>query len=390
MQKPSTNNVLGSETLFTSLLIVGPISLLTAIPCTIVCCVSPSSDPTTLTAAVLGWLIFFACLILFIAMVVYDRSPKYPRKKQSNSASLWASPTHDTLYQYYVDFKVAEASSSSRMKITESKPTEESVSKPFMSKAQPILEDERPMDFYDAGRISRLMFAKNVSRERIVERTQLDPFNTHLLRKEVNAIIDFLEKEPIHDASAPANEEISNPEEISKPIENEQRTVAKPPVKKAKAKPSGSQNKKKPQKTDNHSSPKKTDNHSSPKKANNHSSPKKPDVSTPATQARKLLNEHHIKLSGVTFEGRQNNIAVTSVGTPVRVVASLNNPYDPYAVEIFNDWRTLGFIPKGQNRSIHDAILRQKHVFEGRVEKILGGGYSYSYGLIVHLYEYDR
>ena len=101
------------------------------------------------------------------------------------------------------------------------------------------------------------------------------------------------------------------------------------------------------------------------------------------------INEYSIKLSGVTFEGRQENIASAQEGDELRVIARMNNQHDPYAVEIFKGSKSLGFIPSGQNRGIHEAILRKKHVFKGYVEKIVGGGYSYNYGVIVHLSEYE-
>jgi hypothetical protein len=64
--------------------------------------------------------------------------------------------------------------------------------KPFVYQARPESEDEKPMNLDEAKEISRLMVLKKAGRELVIEKTQRDPFDIHLLCKDAKAIIAFL------------------------------------------------------------------------------------------------------------------------------------------------------------------------------------------------------
>lgn len=92
-----------------------------------------------------------------------------------------------------------------------------------------------------------------------------------------------------------------------------------------------------------------------------------------------------IKLSGVTFEGRQRNIAKLSVGDRLVVKAIKNNPYDSNCVEVFKSNMSVGFIPKGDNITIFNDIVNKGYRYYATVYSITGGGSGYSYGLTINL-----
>ena len=92
-----------------------------------------------------------------------------------------------------------------------------------------------------------------------------------------------------------------------------------------------------------------------------------------------------IKLSGVTFEGRQRNIARLSVGDKLQVKAIKNNPFDSHCVEIFKSNLSIGFIPKGDNVSIFNDIVSRGIKYYATVYSITGGSSGYSYGVTINL-----
>jgi single-stranded-DNA-specific exonuclease len=97
-----------------------------------------------------------------------------------------------------------------------------------------------------------------------------------------------------------------------------------------------------------------------------------------------------IKVAGVTFEGRQEMIALLRGGEPVRIVPEPTNPYDPNAlrVEVASKGEILhvGYIPR--DKAAEYALLLEGENTIGRVYEVNGGfvkwdGSHASYGLIV-------
>jgi len=64
----------------------------------------------------------------------------------------------------------------------------------------------------------------------------------------------------------------------------------------------------------------------------------------------------YIKLSGVTFDGRQKNLEQVNKTTPLRLVRDRRNEHDFYAVLvealIEDEWKDVGFIPSKHNTKI--------------------------------------
>lgn len=59
--------------------------------------------------------------------------------------------------------------------------------------ARPEEDDNKPMNLDEAKQITRLMLEKNITREQVIEATQRDPMDFHLLCKDAKAIIAYLQ-----------------------------------------------------------------------------------------------------------------------------------------------------------------------------------------------------
>ena len=71
------------------------------------------------------------------------------------------------------------------------------------------------------------------------------------------------------------------------------------------------------------------------------------------TQGGPLGLPEAITLAGVTFEGRQMNLARANVGDVIRLVRRPENAFDPNAVEVLTvDGASLGWVPKTQAKLI--------------------------------------
>lgn len=80
----------------------------------------------------------------------------------------------------------------------------------------------------------------------------------------------------------------------------------------------------------------------------------------PEEKSIKNLIEYNSKIVGVTFEGRQEVIAMLSGDEPLRVRREPENKYDPRAVavdvEIAETWKPIGYIAKDKNKDIAAAM----------------------------------
>ena len=63
---------------------------------------------------------------------------------------------------------------------------------PFVYRARPESEDNKPMNLDEAKQITKLMLEKNVSRAEVIKATERDPMSFSLLCKDAKAIIAFL------------------------------------------------------------------------------------------------------------------------------------------------------------------------------------------------------
>jgi len=95
-----------------------------------------------------------------------------------------------------------------------------------------------------------------------------------------------------------------------------------------------------------------------------------------------------LKLTGVSFDGRQENLKWVSFDTPLRLYRDRSNKFDFYAVmvqaKIEDEWKDIGFIPSSHNRSIAEALDNSK-VVEVSFESKYGGDVGYAIGMKVLL-----
>ena len=77
------------------------------------------------------------------------------------------------------------------------------------------------------------------------------------------------------------------------------------------------------------------------------------------------MGSFYTKIVGVTFENRQRLISrlnrnnKLTPGTPLTLVAEIDNAYDKYAVKVVTmDGEQLGYISKEINQDIHNNLIR--------------------------------
>lgn len=101
------------------------------------------------------------------------------------------------------------------------------------------------------------------------------------------------------------------------------------------------------------------------------------------TSNSSLPFEFTMKLTGVTFEGRQTAVSQLSPGQSLEVKAVNNNPYDANCIELFDSYgRSVGFVSRDRNQEFR-SDMKKGYVFTANVDQVTGGGYSYSYGVVV-------
>jgi hypothetical protein len=95
-----------------------------------------------------------------------------------------------------------------------------------------------------------------------------------------------------------------------------------------------------------------------------------------------------VKLTGVSFDGRQENIKKVFSSTPLRLTRDRRNEHDNYAVmveaNIDEEWKEVGFIPAKYNKPIALAIDGCIDI-SIRLDSKYGGDKGYVYGMSVVL-----
>lgn len=90
-----------------------------------------------------------------------------------------------------------------------------------------------------------------------------------------------------------------------------------------------------------------------------------------------------IKIAGVTFDNRQDVIREIKEGDCLRFVPEPNNRFDHNAVRVETlAGKQVGFIPKEKNRNIFNNLTKNEGEYSVTVERITGGGYYQTYGVI--------
>ena len=90
------------------------------------------------------------------------------------------------------------------------------------------------------------------------------------------------------------------------------------------------------------------------------------------TQGGPLGLPEAITPAGVTFEGRQMNLARANVGDAIRLVRRPENAFDPNAVEVLTvDGASLGWVPKTQAKLIA-AHLDAGTAIHGKILSVTG------------------
>jgi len=100
------------------------------------------------------------------------------------------------------------------------------------------------------------------------------------------------------------------------------------------------------------------------------------------------------RVTGVTFDGRQELISRMSSDTPVKLERNRRNSYDFYAVRVLakidESWAHVGFIPRPMNKMVANAIDLGENL-KLKVAVIKGGckreldGETLNYGLEVDI-----
>lgn len=104
--------------------------------------------------------------------------------------------------------------------------------------------------------------------------------------------------------------------------------------------------------------------------------------------SKKLGFSFYTKLTGVTYNNRQQNIALLEKGKKLEVVREVNNEYDKNAIELFDGNNSIGYIPSETVRklSLKYDVGSEIEVF---VEKITGGNGNF-YGVNVRIDVYNK
>jgi len=100
------------------------------------------------------------------------------------------------------------------------------------------------------------------------------------------------------------------------------------------------------------------------------------------------------KVVGVSFEGRQDLLAIMDDSTLVKLERDRRNEYDFYAVKVLAElkgaWQHVGFIPKKMSRKISDTLDKGAKL-SCKVHRLTGGttckhtGKEFNYGLEISI-----
>jgi len=95
-----------------------------------------------------------------------------------------------------------------------------------------------------------------------------------------------------------------------------------------------------------------------------------------------------IKLSGVTFEGRQEIISKLKLDEKIYLKRNPLNEYDKYAIKVFTRYEEkniqIGWIPKSIAKIISPEIDAGVK-WSGKINKIIGGN-DKNYGILIKIF----
>jgi hypothetical protein len=82
------------------------------------------------------------------------------------------------------------------------------------------------------------------------------------------------------------------------------------------------------------------------------------------------------KVTGVTFDGRQDNLALITKDTSIKLERDRRNSYDFYAVKVMGlvgeEWKDLGFLPAKMS-SKYSHFLDKNYTLKASIHRISGG-----------------
>jgi len=94
------------------------------------------------------------------------------------------------------------------------------------------------------------------------------------------------------------------------------------------------------------------------------------------------------RVSGVTFEGRQELLSQIDKQTLIKVERERRNEYDFYAVKVVakinKRWQQIGYLPKKMSRLVATS-LDNGITMSARVQRVKGGVDGLNYGLDINL-----
>lgn len=97
-------------------------------------------------------------------------------------------------------------------------------------------------------------------------------------------------------------------------------------------------------------------------------------------------NGFSMKVSGVTYDNRQDIISKLKTGQELRFVAEPSNSYDHHAVKIETLFgEQIGYVPRAQNSQIFSNLINNKGSYQIYVSSITGGGIYSNLGCIIRV-----
>ena len=98
-----------------------------------------------------------------------------------------------------------------------------------------------------------------------------------------------------------------------------------------------------------------------------------------------IIKHYRLRLSGVSYNGRQERIGRLTKGQIISLVTEPNNSYDQFAVHAYNGIDDIGYLPRGANREIF-SYLMDCHGIRATVDNIIGGGgEGYFLGVVINI-----
>lgn len=92
------------------------------------------------------------------------------------------------------------------------------------------------------------------------------------------------------------------------------------------------------------------------------------------------------KVTGVTFDGRQENLKRVDENTELKLERDRRNPHDFHAIKVMaligNEWKELGFVPASMNKQVAQAMDNGSS-FKVGLWKLVGGEGDFHIGLSV-------